>query len=53
MAQSLNLVTVAEGVEREEQARFLLEIGCTEAQGYLYSRPLPTEEIGGILSRIP
>ena len=41
---SFNLSLVAEGVETDEQASFLLGIGCDEAQGYLYCRPLPESE---------
>ena len=45
MAQSLGTETVCEGVETEEQADFLSEVGCTKLQGYLFSKPLPLEEI--------
>ena len=45
MADSLNLSVVAEGVEVEEQAAFLLVKGCTVMQGYLYSRPLSAETL--------
>jgi diguanylate cyclase (GGDEF)-like protein/PAS domain S-box-containing protein len=40
MAQALGLTTIAEGVETQEQAEFLLESGCDCAQGYYYSQPL-------------
>jgi diguanylate cyclase (GGDEF)-like protein/PAS domain S-box-containing protein len=40
LAQSMNLVSVAEGVERPEQAQFLVENRCDQGQGYLFSRPL-------------
>ena len=40
MAQSLGMVTIAEGVETSEQLSFLKAQGCEEAQGYYYSKPL-------------
>jgi EAL domain-containing protein (putative c-di-GMP-specific phosphodiesterase class I) len=45
MARSLRMRTVAEGVEQEDQMRFLRAEGCGEMQGFFYSRPLPGEEI--------
>jgi diguanylate cyclase (GGDEF)-like protein len=45
MAHHLKIKTVAEGVETEAQLRFLRELGCDEMQGYLFSRPLPQDEI--------
>jgi diguanylate cyclase (GGDEF)-like protein/PAS domain S-box-containing protein len=45
LAHSLRLVVVAEGVETEEQAALLLELGCDAMQGYLISRPVPPHEI--------
>ncbi|MFP5505890.1 MAG: EAL domain-containing protein [Gammaproteobacteria bacterium] len=50
LARSLGLETVAEGIEREEQAEFLRREGCDIGQGYLYSRPLPTAEIREVLA---
>ena len=41
LAQTLKIDVVAEGVETESQAAFLLRCGCTTAQGYLYSKPQP------------
>src|SRR5262249_2251782 len=40
LARTLNTSVVAEGIEGDEQARELERLGCTHAQGYLFSRPL-------------
>lgn len=45
LAESLNLVVTAEGVERQEQLEWLRSRGCHEAQGFLLSRPLPPAEL--------
>ena len=50
LAQALNLVVIAEGVENSEQAEFLKEAHCDKAQGFLYSRPLPTGEASILLT---
>jgi EAL domain-containing protein (putative c-di-GMP-specific phosphodiesterase class I) len=47
----LNIFVVAEGVETEEQASRLQALGCNEAQGYLFSRPMPAAEIAKLLRR--
>ena len=44
MARHLGLRVVAEGVETQEQAQFLVAHGCQVLQGYLYSRPIPLEQ---------
>lgn len=44
MGRSLGFQLVAEGVERAEQAEFLLQNGCHKAQGFYYSHPLPAHE---------
>jgi len=49
LAQNMGLEVVAEGVETEEQARFLIESGCNQMQGYLYSRPVDEERFGRLL----
>ena len=44
LAHALGLQTVAEGVESEAQLTFLRGKGCDEAQGYLFSKPLPAAQ---------
>lgn len=50
MAHSLNLSVVAEGVETEEQMRFLRDAGCDVMQGYYFARPLPAGELTKLLA---
>ncbi len=45
LAHSLDLKVIAEGVEQEEQAKFLRLFKCNELQGYLISRPLPPDQV--------
>ncbi len=49
MAHKLGLRVIAEGVETQEQADRLLRAGSDFAQGYLYSRPIPPEQLEAIL----
>ncbi len=45
LARQLSLQVIAEGVETAEQARYLLERGCTLLQGYHYARPIPPAHV--------
>jgi diguanylate cyclase (GGDEF)-like protein/PAS domain S-box-containing protein len=45
LAHSMRLKVVAEGVETEDQARILRLLRCDEMQGYLFSKPLPAEQL--------
>jgi diguanylate cyclase (GGDEF)-like protein/PAS domain S-box-containing protein len=50
LTKALGIFAVAEGVETEEQASRLHAMGCNEAQGYLFSRPLPAYEVARLLA---
>ena len=52
LAEALHLHVVAEGVETLAQAEAAREAGCGELQGYLYSRPLPPQDVGPWLERL-
>ncbi|MEO1144468.1 MAG: EAL domain-containing protein [Cyanobacteria bacterium J06638_22] len=45
LSQQLGLTTIAEGIETVEQKRWLCQLGCVLAQGYLFAKPLPAEEL--------
>lgn len=50
LAQQLGLRTVAEGVETSEQLAFVIECGCDEAQGYIFSPPVGAPEFAAYLA---
>ncbi len=51
LADSMGLAVIAEGVENEQQRQVLAELGCNEYQGYLFSHPLPIEELEALIGR--
>ena len=51
LGTNLGMTTTAEGVETRAQLELLRAHGCTEVQGYLFSRPIPAVEIAGFLNR--
>jgi EAL domain-containing protein (putative c-di-GMP-specific phosphodiesterase class I) len=58
LATGLGMITLAEGIETPGELAFLVARGCRMGQGYLFSRPVPPEEIialalGGVLAVAP
>jgi diguanylate cyclase (GGDEF)-like protein len=51
LAAKLKMSTVAEGVETAEQAEQLRRLGCTGAQGYFFSRPVPPAQIADVIAQ--
>lgn len=49
MAKSMDLTTIAEGVENEKEAQFLINNGCDMIQGFLYGRPLSIDDVEVVL----
>lgn len=49
LAQSLGLDIVAEGIEHDVQCDFLRTQGCSQGQGYLYSHPVPAEQVPALI----
>ena len=51
LADALGMSTTAEGVESLDQVAKLREAGCTQIQGYVFSRPRPSAEIAALFAR--
>lgn len=52
LGESLGLTTVAEGVEKQEQANLLLWLGCDQGQGWLYSQPVAAADLERVVAEI-
>ena len=52
LAKGLELDVIAEGVETEAQRLFLSEHGCALYQGYLFSRPIPVDQLGALVKKL-
>jgi EAL domain-containing protein (putative c-di-GMP-specific phosphodiesterase class I) len=50
LAHALGLIAIAEGIESDGQRTSLRDLGCDQAQGYLFARPAPPDEIGVLLA---
>jgi EAL domain-containing protein (putative c-di-GMP-specific phosphodiesterase class I) len=49
LAHGIGMGALPEGIETEAQRRFLSDLGCTQGQGFLFSRPVPADEIETML----
>ncbi|MBZ2161320.1 bifunctional diguanylate cyclase/phosphodiesterase [Alteromonas stellipolaris] len=45
LGNKLGLLTIAEGIETKDQAEYMIELGCNEAQGFFYAKPMPFSEL--------
>jgi diguanylate cyclase (GGDEF)-like protein/PAS domain S-box-containing protein len=50
MAHTLGFTVIAEGVEQDSQAAFLRKLGCEQAQGFLFARPMPAGDFTALIS---
>jgi len=50
LGQSLGLATIAEGVEKREQAEMLMWLGCDLGQGWPFGRPVPAEDLPAVIA---
>ena len=49
VSHELGLTAVAEGIETEAQASLIRRLGCDQAQGFLYARPMPLSDLAAML----
>ena len=52
LAKNLNMISTAEGVETQQQLDQLQSAGCTEMQGYLFSKPVPAAQAAQLLENL-
>lgn len=50
LSGNLNMISVAEGIETEDQHNELKKLGCNIGQGYYYYKPMPIEQINDLLA---
>jgi diguanylate cyclase (GGDEF)-like protein len=50
LGNKLGLSTIAEGIETREQVNYMLELGCDEAQGFLFAKPMPYDQLLAFLA---
>ncbi len=53
LGASLGMATIAEGVETPDQLSLIRAEGCTSVQGYLFSRPVPLDQVDGLIAAFP
>lgn len=53
LGRQLGLLTIAEGVETAEQEAAMRDMGCQEAQGYYFAKPMPLEQLAHLLEKSP
>ena len=49
IAKALGIEVVAEGVETQEQLQFVISEGCSEAQGWIFSQPIPSNKVDALI----
>ena len=53
LGESLGMTTTAEGVETDDQRRFVADEGCDQIQGFLFSRPVPAAQMPAVFGKTP